>query len=95
MALFVGDVDDSLEKRLNSCGKPFQELIRISNPENLVRCLVQIKRGNTDTGIFTFEGYYKDEETQNAMTDDGWYRSGDLGALDEDGIMYLGRWKDM
>ena len=44
-----------------------------------------------------FEGYYKDEEaTQNAMIDDGWYRSGDLGALDNEGYLsYLGRWKDM
>ena len=47
----------------------FQELKGISNPENPVRCLVQIKKGKSNTGIFTFEGYYKDEEaTQNAMT---------------------------
>ena len=93
-----GDVDDSLEKRLNSCGKPFPGIeVRISNPENPSEVLGPNQKGEIQIrGYSLFEGYYKDEEaTKNAMID-GWYRSGDLGALDPDGYLsYLGRWKDM
>jgi fatty-acyl-CoA synthase len=44
-----------------------------------------------------FEGYYKDpENTAEAMTDDGWLRSGDLGRIDRNGlVIYLGRLKEM
>ena len=94
-----GDVDDSLEKRLNSCGKPFPGIeVRISDPENPSEVLGANQKGEIQIrGYSLFEGYYKDEEaTKNAMTADGWYRSGDLGALDKDGYLsYLGRWKDM
>jgi acyl-CoA synthetase (AMP-forming)/AMP-acid ligase II len=36
------------------------------------------------------KGYWKnDEETKKAFTADGWYRTGDLGYLDDEGYIYL------
>jgi fatty-acyl-CoA synthase len=43
------------------------------------------------------KGYWKDEErTKKAFTPDGWYRTGDLGYVDEEGYIYLtGRGDDV
>ncbi|MFN8630663.1 MAG: AMP-binding protein [Chloroflexota bacterium] len=48
-------------------------------------------------GPTIFKGYWEDADaTAAAFTDDGWYRSGDLGALDERGRLHLhGRKKDI
>jgi fatty-acyl-CoA synthase len=48
-------------------------------------------------GYAVFEGYYKDpERTAEALDDEGWFHTGDVGALTADGrIRYLGRTKDM
>jgi long-chain acyl-CoA synthetase len=48
-------------------------------------------------GPTIFKGYWQDPAaTADAMTSDGWYRSGDLGQLDERGRLHLhGRKKDI
>ncbi len=48
-------------------------------------------------GSSVMQGYYKmPKETGEALTDDGWLRTGDLGYVDEDGFVFLtGRKKNL
>ena len=48
-------------------------------------------------GPTVFRGYYKnEEETQKAFTEDGYFKTGDLGYFDNDGFLYLtGRSKNL
>ena len=76
-----------------SCGKPITGCsVRIdsSDPRNIPG-EIQIKGDNV------FLGYYKNEAaTAEAFTTDGWFRTGDMGVVDEDGYLYLrGRSKCM
>lgn len=93
-----GDVNDTLAKRTETSGWQFRGID------------VQIRDLDTDAvlgphqpgeilvkGYCLFEGYYKDDEKNaEAFTEDGWFRTGDICSLDEDGrITYQGRAKDM
>ena len=79
--------------RPGSCGKAAPRMkiqIDSKDPYNEVgEILVQ--------GDNVMLGYYKNEEaTQQALTNDGWYHTGDLGVLDTDGFLYIkGRSKNM
>lgn len=48
-------------------------------------------------GTAVFPRYHKNEEaTENSFTEDGWYATGDLGRIDNDGFLYItGRKKDL
>ena len=48
-------------------------------------------------GKMVFGGYYKNPEaTKEAFTEDGWFKSGDLGKFDENGHLFIvGRSKDV
>lgn len=80
--------------KLKSCGEVIKEGLeaRIDSvdPEHIPG-EVQVK------GDCVFCGYYKNQEvTDEVMTDDGWFRTGDMGILDKDGTLFLmGRCKNM
>lgn len=48
-------------------------------------------------GDIVFKGYYKNPEaTKEVLSEDGWLRTGDVGVLDEDNVLFLsGRCKNM
>lgn len=81
------------EVRIYSCGKAVMNIeVRIDSPDaENVPGELQVKGPNV------FLGYYKNEEaTKASFTDDGWFRTGDMGVIDKDGYIYLkGRSKCM
>ena len=79
--------------KLGSCGKAAPNIeIRIdsTDPERIPG-EVQVRGANV------FLGYYKNEEaTRQSFTDDGWFRTGDMGVMDSEGYLFLrGRSKCM
>jgi fatty-acyl-CoA synthase len=61
----------------------FDEHGRLANADECVGEIV-----NT-TGAGPFEGYYKNDEAYRKATRNGWYWSGDLGYVDDDGYIYF------
>ena len=85
--------DDWKDEKLYSCGKVAPNLeikVDSSDPRNIPG-EVLVKGENV------FLGYYKNQEaTESALTHDGWFHTGDMGIIDEDGSLFLkGRSKCM
>ena len=74
-----------------SCGKPVHELRIDSDDPQHIPGEIQAKGRNLTIG------YYKNPEaTAAAFTEDGWFRTGDLGVIDEKGNIFIrGRIKSM
>ena len=74
-----------------SCGKPVHDIrIDSKDPKNTAG-EIQARGRNITVG------YYKNPEANAvAFTDDGWFRTGDLGTIDDDGNIFIrGRIKSM
>ena len=85
--------DDWTVEKLYSCGKsaPNMEVRIDSDAPSAVPGEIQVKGDNV------FLGYFKNPEaTAEVMTDDGWFKTGDMGILDQDGSLFIkGRTKCM
>ena len=76
-----------------SCGTPVQHMevkILSEDPRNIAGEIVT-------RGTNVMHGYYKnDEATKQVIDEDGWYHTGDLGTMSEDGHVFIrGRIKNM
>ncbi|HLX98021.1 MAG TPA: long-chain fatty acid--CoA ligase [Roseiarcus sp.] len=86
-------------RRPGSCGVPYpgteMKFVDVANPEREVK---PGERGEICVkGPNVMKGYWKKPEaTANSMTADGFFRTGDVGYMDEDGYVFIvDRTKDM
>ena len=78
--------DDWSVEKFKSCGKavPNMEVRIESRDPEKVPGEIQVKGDNV------FLGYFKNEEaTKEVFTEDGWFRTGDMGVLDADGRLFI------
>jgi len=93
----VTDADDPLSVRLSSVGRPLPGIdIRITDLEtNSIAPIGTV--GEIRVRGRVFAHYFNDDEkTRDAFDAEGFFRTGDLGLLDEEGrLFYRGRLKEM
>jgi len=80
--------DEAMEAKPGACGVPQHSCRTRLDPETGE---LQV------SGALLFDGYFDNPEaTADAMTDDGWFRTGDVAAIDDDGFYAIvGRVKDV
>ncbi|WP_340103769.1 AMP-dependent synthetase/ligase [Rhodohalobacter sp. 8-1] len=68
------------EMRIGSSGKPLRNVqVEIADDQEILT-----------KGPHVMKGYYKNEEkTKEVFTDDGWFKTGDIGKIDEDGFLFI------
>jgi fatty-acyl-CoA synthase len=91
-------VDDPLEKRVETVGKPLPNCeVKIVDPETGETLGTNQTGEICCKGYNVMKGYYKmPEKTKEVIDEDGWLHSGDLATCDEEGYYTIvGRIKDM
>ena len=81
----------SSDRRPGYVGIPFPDTeVRIANPDNLDETMPDGQEGEVlARGPQVFKGYFGDEEaTKNAFHGD-WFRTGDMGVMEDDGFIRL------
>jgi len=68
------------EMRIGSSGKALDDVeIKIAEDKEILT-----------RGPNVMQGYYKmPDKTKEVMTDDGWFKTGDVGKIDDDGFLYI------
>ncbi len=81
------------DQRLQSTGRPIHGIeVKIHDPDPATgEGEIWVKGPNV------MKGYYKEPDlTREVLTEEGWFRTGDLGLFDEDGYLYIkGRLKNV
>ena len=94
----IGRTTDPLERRLTTNGRPFAgSELRIVDPETGEEMPPNTTGEILMRGPARFVRYHDDpEQTALAIDAAGWFHSGDLGRLDDEGrLSFVGRLKDM
>ena len=94
----TGAWDEAESLRISRLGKPLPGLeVRVIDPETGADVHTGIRGEVLVRGYSLFEGYYRDaEKSAQALDTMGWFHTGDIGSLDENGtVMFHGRFKDM
>jgi long-chain acyl-CoA synthetase len=79
-------------RKAGSVGRPIMgELVKIADPNEDGECEIRVK------GTNVMMGYFENEEaTREAFDEEGYFRTGDLGKVDEEGWIYItGRSKNL
>ncbi|XP_077557398.1 medium-chain acyl-CoA ligase ACSF2, mitochondrial-like isoform X7 [Haemaphysalis longicornis] len=90
--------DDPRDKQLHTVGRPLGYLeMKIADPVTGRVQPVDTPGEVWCRGHNVFFGYYNDEQkTRECMTNAGWYKTGDVGVMDEDGyVAIVSRIKDV
>jgi fatty-acyl-CoA synthase len=92
-----GRLDDPLEARLSTGGPPLDcTQCKIVDPDTDEDLPLGEVGEIVLRGAATCEGYWKDPEKTATAWRGGWFHTGDIGRMDEDGrVAYVGRSKDM
>ncbi len=91
------DLEDDDRTRSKTIGPPLDgTLLQVVDPASGAPLAAGQQGEMLIAGYSVFSGYYKDPEaTAAAFTRDGWFRTGDICAIDEGGrVSYHGRLKD-
>ena len=94
----VAHRDEARPERLTSAGQPALKVeVKVVNPDTLE----EVPQGQPGELWFRtpqlMEGYHnKPDATKEAITEDGWFRTGDIGRVDDGGFVFVeDRLKDM
>ena len=90
--------ESTVDQRTRASGAPLPGMeMRCVEPETGVPCGPDHPGEIQMRGYSVMNGYFRDDSaTQAGFTADGWFRTGDMGTVREDGhLRFLGRYKDM
>ncbi|GGE05426.1 fatty acid--CoA ligase [Tsuneonella deserti] len=86
-----GNFNENYLAKPGSTGRASRPIMQIAIIDDDGNSLPQGSTGEVAfRSVANFNGYWKnDEATRAAFTDDGWFRTGDLGYLDEDAYLFI------
>lgn len=87
----AGNFSTNYQEKPNSTGRASAPLVEIGILDDEGKSVPQGERGEICIrSVANFSGYWgRDDATRAAMTDDGFFRSGDIGYLDPDGYVFI------